>query len=359
MDSQRLFMKWIGAIFTLMVLALLVGCPPISPQNGGPSGPPSGVVEMDQNTDPRFFLRHSRGAIGRLKVAGYEVRLNSRRVVRDVNIQNNARVSTGPASAAVIEFFPSRPQDCGLEVRDFRHGRIFGQTERCSHLVMTEQGAMDTRGGKAAYHVEARGNRETFFTVIEGEASVWCHANPNYIVVVPSHHQVSLSRTWLSPPRRVSRGEIMSITRWRKNFRQWREESLISVPDLRKRQVGEVRRMLDRLGLQFSVNPPNAGKKYRVYRQSPRAGTEVRAGTVVRGDVRMDRPAAIIPVTVPNLRNRSLQDARKILKRLGLGLRYSPKNAAENYWVADQDPPAGRKVDRGTALKLTLQPPIR
>lgn len=146
MDSQRLFMKWIGAIFTLMVLALLVGCPPISPQNGGRSGPPSGVVEMDQNTDPRFFLRHSRGAIGRLKVAGYEVRLNSRRVVRDVNIQNNARVSTGPASAAVIEFFPSRPQDCGLEVRDFRHGRIFGQTERCSHLVMTEQGAMDTRG---------------------------------------------------------------------------------------------------------------------------------------------------------------------------------------------------------------------
>lgn len=359
MNPQRLFMIRIGTAFTLMVLALLVGCSPISLQNGGRGGPPSGVVEMDQNTDPRFFLRHRRGAVGRLKVAGNEVQLNGRRVVRDVNIQNGAHVSTGKASAAVIDFFPSRAEDCGLEVRDFRHGQIFGLAERCGHLVMTEQGAMETRGWNTTYHVEARGDRETVFTAIEGEASVWRHADPGYIVFVPSYHQVRLSRTRISPPRRVSRGEVASITRWRKNFRQWGEVSLISVPDLRKRQIGEVRRMLDRLGLGLSVKPPNAGSGYRVYRQSPRAGTEVREGTVVRVDVRSDRPTVIIPkVTVPNLRNRSLADARKILERLGLGLRYSPRNAAENYWVSGQGPPAGRKVDRGTTLNLTLQPPI-
>ncbi|WP_289023028.1 PASTA domain-containing protein [uncultured Desulfobacter sp.] len=228
---------------------------------------------------------------------------------------------------------------------------------------------METRGEKATYHVEALGDRETVFTAIEGEASVWRHADPGYVVFVPSYHQVRLSRTRISPPRRVSRDEIESIIHWRENFRQWREESLISVPDLRKRQVGEVRRMLDRLGLRLSVNPPNAGSEYRVYRQSPGAGTEVRAGTVVLVDVRADRPTATFPavtvptviipkLTVPNLRSKSLADARKVLERLGLGLRYSPRNAGENYWVSGQTPPAGRKVDQGTVLNLTLQPPI-
>ena len=433
------FMIRTGATFFLMALLLIIGCLPTSPQNSGRGGPPSGVVEMDQNTDPRFFLRYQPGAVGRLKVAGNEIRLNGRRIVRDVNIQNGAHVSTGPASAAVIDFFPSREEDCGLEVRDFRHGRIFGLTEQCGHLVMTDQGVMETRGRKATYHVEARGDRETVFTAIEGEASVWRHADPGDVVFVPSYHQVRLSRNWISPPRRVSRNEAESIIHWRKNFRQWREESLISVPDLRKRQIGEVRRMLDRLGLGLRVNPSNAGSGYRVYRQSPGAGTKVRTGTVVRVDVRSDRPtvtspnitvpnlssrsladarkildrlglglsvnppnadsgyrvyrqsprvgtkvragtmvrvdvradrptvtfpavtvpAVIIPkVSVPNLRSRSLADARRILERLGLGLRYSPRSASENYWVSGQDPPAGRKVDRGTVLNRTLQPPI-
>jgi hypothetical protein len=369
MNFQRFFMIRIGTAFILTALSLIVGCIPISPQDGGRGGPPSGVVEMDQNTDPRFFLRHGRGAVGRLKVVGNEVRLNGRRIVRDVNIQNGAHVSTGPASAAVIDFFPSRAEDCGLEVRDFRHGRIFGLAKQCGHLVVTEQGAMETRGEKATYHVEALGDRETVFTAIEGEASVWRHADPGYVVFVPSYHQVRLSRTRISPPRRVSRDEIESIIHWRENFRQWREESLISVPDLRKRQVGEVRRMLDRLGLRLSVNPPNAGSEYGVYRQSPGAGTEVMAGTVVLVDVRADSPTdtfpavtvptVIIPkVTVPNLRSKSLADARKVLERLGLGLSYSPRNAGENYWVSGQNPPVGRKVDQGTVLNLTLQPPI-
>jgi hypothetical protein len=439
MNPQRLFTIRIGAAFTLMMLALLAGCPSISPPNGRPDGPPSGVVEMDQNTDPRFNLRHRRGRIGWLKIAGNEVRLNGRRVVRDTYIQNGTHVTTGPASAAIIDFLPSTGVDCGLEIGDFRHGRIFGLAEQCGHLVVTEQGAMETRGWPATYHVEARGDRETVFTAIGGEAAVWRHAEPERVVFVPSYHQVRLSRTRISPPRRVSPGEVASITRWRENFQRWREESQIRVPDLRKRQVGEVRRMLDRIGLglsvtpdnagsrdrvlrqdplpgtvvrpgdmvrvfvretvtpirvpelrkrqvgevrrmlerlelRLSVNPPNAGSGYRVVRQSPRAGTEVRPGMVIRVDARAEAPTFTFPavtvpsvttpavdvpkVTVPNLRSRSLADARKILERLGLELRYSPRNAAENYWVVGQDPPAGRKVDRGASVNLKLQVPI-
>lgn len=359
MKPQRFdFFTRIGAIFNLLTVILLVGCPPFPPPNGGPIGPPSGVVELDQNTDPRFFLTHRQGTIGRLKIAGNAVRLNGRRVERDINVPNGAHVSTGPASAAIIDFFPAGGLDCGLEIRDFRHGRLYGQAERCGHTVTTDQGAMETRGGQASYHVEARGDGVTVFTAISGEAAVWRHNDPSAVVVVPSYHQVTLSYGWISPPRRVSRGEVASITRWRENFRRWRQEfqppPMVSVPDLRNREVGEAGRMLARLKLRASINPPNAGSRERVLRQDPPAGAEVKPGTVVR----VYAGTTEAQVTVPNLRNRSLADARGILKRLGLGLRYTPRNAKDQYWVYRQDPAPGRRVERGTVVNLTLQAPI-
>jgi beta-lactam-binding protein with PASTA domain len=63
-------------------------------------------------------------------------------------------------------------------------------------------------------------------------------------------------------------------------------------------------------------------------------------------------------VTVPELKGKSLTDARKALTRLGLRISYTPPNANENYWVLVQDPPAGRKVKRGTVVNLELQVPI-
>ncbi len=424
--------------FAVTMLVLTVGCPPFPPQDGGFGGPPSGVIEMDQNTDPRYFLRNRSGAIGWLKTAGDDVRLNGRRVTRDTYLQNGAHVRTGPDSAAIIDFYPSRGEACGLDVREFRHGRIYGRVETCGHLVITEQGAMETRGWPATYHVEARGDRETVFTAIDGEASVWRHADPERVVFVPRYHQVRISRSRITPPRRVSRAEVVSLTRWRDNFWRYKKETvsvpdlrkreigdvrrtlerlglglridppnagsrdrvvrqdpppgtrvsagevirviaqegvpLIRVPELLKRQVGEARRMMARLGLRLSVNPPNAKSAYRVVRQSPRAGTEVRRGAVVQVEARAEGPTFTFPtgtvptltvptvvipkVTVPNLKSRSLGDAKRILERLGLGLRYNPRNAADNYWVVSQDPPAGRKVDRGTAVNLRLQVPI-
>ena len=71
-----------GVIVSLLTVALLGGCPPIPTPNGGGGGP-AGVVEMDQNTDPRFFLRNQGGVIGVLKTAGREVRQIGRASCRE------------------------------------------------------------------------------------------------------------------------------------------------------------------------------------------------------------------------------------------------------------------------------------
>jgi len=223
MKPLRLDVKRFGLLGLLPMVALLTGCPPLPQSDGGSGGPPSGVVEMDQNTDPRFFLRHREGAIGRIMIAGKAVRLDGRKLVRDSYIPNGGHVSTGPASAAIIEFFQSGGMECRLDIREFRHGRIYGSTDRCGHMVATDQGVMETAGWTASYHVNTRDEGVTVFTVINGEARVWRHADPSRVVPVPSYHQVELSRTRISPPRKVTPGEVEAITQWRGNFKRLRD----------------------------------------------------------------------------------------------------------------------------------------
>lgn len=308
-----------------MVLLLTACVVPL--QNGSHNAPPSGVVEMDQNTDPRFFIRNQPGGIGYLRAAGNDVRLNGRRGIRDTTIQNGAHVSTGHASAAIIEFFPSIERYSRLEVRAFKHGRINGHADQFSHIVVTDAGVMESSGWPASYHVEAQMAGVTVFTAITGQFSVWLHSDPLKVVVVPSYHQVSLFHKHISPPDAVTRDEVESITQWRKNFQFYKKES------------------------QDRVDVPKPGRD-EPKPQDP--GPEFK--TV---------PAIILPpsvlikvVTVPNLRNKTLAEAGKILKELGLGLHYSPRNATGQYWVYEQNPGYGQKVKKGTVVYVTVQPPI-
>jgi hypothetical protein len=229
MKPPRLDFKKISVMFNLLTVALLAGCLVLTP-DGRRTGPPSGVVEMDQNTDPRFFLRNQQGAIGFLKRAGNNVMLNGKKVMGDIRIQNGAHVSTGVASAAIIEFFPSIDSDCMIEVRNFRKGRLYGLAQQCGHIVVTDQGVMETSRWKASYHAETQAAGVTIFTAINGQASVWLHSNPSNVVVVPDYHQVRLSYNQISAPRRVTPGEVESMTRWRKNFQRYK--TTVIEPDL-------------------------------------------------------------------------------------------------------------------------------
>lgn len=257
-----------GVIVSLLTVALLGGCPPIPKPNGGGGGP-AGVVEMDQNTDPRFFLRNRDGVIGVLKTAGREVRLDGKRVARDIRIRNGVHVATGPASAAIFQFSAPAGGDCGLEVLDFRHGRIYGAARRCGHRVATNAGVMETRGASATYHAENRVPGKTIFTAIAGAASVWRHAEPGFVVQVPGYHQVVLSADGISRPRRVSPEEVAEITNWRKNFWRIREAQTQQNrrdrdEDSRIRLLEELKRRRERSRTPERVEPPERRPQPRV-----------------------------------------------------------------------------------------------
>ncbi len=508
-NSLRIFL-----IINVLIISSLSGCPSVSQQVAGfqENLGPSGVVEMDQNTDPRFFLPQERGRIGRLKIAGDEVFLNDVPVNRDVDINNGDHVATGDASWAVIEFSRVWSQACRIETRNLLRGRIYGIVRKCGHFVTAYQSAMETMQGTESYHVQIVSENEIVFTAIQGPIKVWLQFDPSYFQEVPSYHQVTVSDGQISPPENV-KGEIGRITGWRDNFRRLRGQMIqvpdlrnmplmeakdtlnrlslqidapnadrrilsarsrrqelvvysqspqpgawamqndrvtvnvqadalpvyvpdlikmtimeaeknlsslglrmdanpenaagrdrvyrqspspgrkvnkgdevrvyvradprtkeVRVPDLRKRTLGEAERRLKRLGLRIDVNPSNAKTESRVISQKPNPGSrvvpnskvEVTVDVPVRGIIKLPEvmtvPTQLIQwVTVPDLQNpspKSLAECRTILGRLGLGLRYSPRNATGEYWVVKQSPAAGRRVKKGTVVDLTLQPPI-
>jgi hypothetical protein len=354
MKCQFFNFKKIALMCSFLMVLLLTGC--VTPlKNGRHNGPPSGVVEIDQNTDPRFFIHNQPGVIGYLRTAGNDVRLNGRRGVRDTNIQNGAHVSTGLASAAIVEFFPSIDRHCKLEVSAFKHGRIYGHADLFSHIVVTDAGVMESSGWPASYHVEAQMAGVTVFTAITGQFSVWLHSDPLKVLVVPSYHQVSLFHNYITPPDGVARDEVELITQWRKNFPFFKKETQtipnVSDSDAVNDILKEVLKIFKPTGSQDRVDVP---KPARDGPKSSDTGTEFK--TV---------PAIILPpsilitvVTVPNLRNKTLADARRILKELGLGLHYGPQHATDQYWVYEQNPIYGQKVEKGTVVNVTVQPPI-
>ncbi|AOY58476.1 uncharacterized protein Dmul_17030 [Desulfococcus multivorans] len=268
------------------MVALLAGCPPFPQSDGEFGGPSSGVVEMDQNTDPRFFFRYRQGAIGRIMVAGKAVWLDGRRLVRDSYIRNGAHVSTGPAGAAIIEFFQSGGMECGLDIREFRRGRIYGSTDRCGHMVVTDQGGMEMGGWPASYHVDVRDKGVTIFTVINGEAWVWRHADPSRRVPVSGYHQAALSRTRISPPRSVTPEEVEAITRWRENFQRLRDlyqsprdskpPPVVSEPDLLNRIFRDAWKLFDNPRSRDRLDPPDTDTKPGVDSQIPDTDTKVK-----------------------------------------------------------------------------------
>lgn len=370
MKCRIFILKKFAFIFNFLLVLLLTACV-VPLQNGRHNGPPSGVVEMDQNTDPRFFIRNQPGGIGYLRVAGNDVRLNGKRGIRDTRIQNGAHVSTGHASAAIIEFFPSIERFNRLEVRAFKHGRIYGRADGFSHMVVTDSGVMESSSWPASYHVEAQISGVTMFTAISGQFSVWLHSDPLNPVVVPSHYQVSLFHNYISPPAMVTRNEVESITQWRKNFQLYKQESH-SIPtgfdpDALNTLINEVLKIFKPSEDQDRVDAPKPD------RDEPEPHLPVDVPKPDRNEPKPQYPAPefkkvpaiILPpsvlitvVPVPNLKNKTLAEAGKILKELGLGLQYSPRNATGQYWVYEQNPGYGQKVEKGTVVNVTLQPPI-
>jgi beta-lactam-binding protein with PASTA domain len=161
----------------------------------------------------------------------------------------------------------------------------------------------------------------------------------------------------------------------------------VKVPDLAGATIDEAKAKLRAVGLVFGrlKSVPGQGQPGKVFAQSPAAGQEVNKGTAVSVEVFAGKAGTVLNQTppagrnvregsavdlvvarepagelaeVPNLEGLSLSEAGKKLAALGLKVADEIRSKVDDVVapgkVLAQDPAAGKKVERGTAIILTI-----
>ncbi|WP_018085513.1 stage V sporulation protein D [Desulfurispora thermophila] len=133
---------------------------------------------------------------------------------------------------------------------------------------------------------------------------------------------------------------------------EWQEKPAprVTVPDVVNRPLGEADRLLREAGLRCRVS----GSGPVVLRQVPRAGVEMLAGQSVLLEMEPLPQKSDVQVTVPNLSNLTRQEAGQLLQQLGLVL-----VAEGSGLVVEQQPAPGRRVARGSQVRVQCAPPGR
>jgi beta-lactam-binding protein with PASTA domain len=341
-----------------VVITGLCGCvvPPRSRQVSG------GYVELDENTDPVFVHHAKRTKAGKLKPFGRDVYVNGRRSPGPVKLLNNSHVRTEPGSFARIDFASAPLDRCLIGISQFFNGKLYGDTRQCLHILETSHG-----GGESSpltrYHVWVNEWGETEIMLQSGSMVVWPLDNPSQTVAVHGREKVIITPTDLHGPVPISHLEIRERTEWRKQLKQF-----VDVPNLKGKTNSKAQAILKRVGLRAKTLPTNAPANYKVYRQQPASGVQLRKGDVVRIEVRPPRrrtqplPETFRPslpsyVSVPNLNQKTASQAKAILNRLGLKVKVNPAKASNNYRVYKQSPGADTTLAKGRTVTIEVRPP--
>ncbi|MEE9275208.1 MAG: PASTA domain-containing protein [bacterium] len=165
-----------------------------------------------------------------------------------------------------------------------------------------------------------------------------------------------------SPPAgtQVKRGSVVRI----RTYRYQGESEEVKVPVLREKTPEEaLARLLRPLGLGIQVvgrvDTKSRPQEGRIRDQTPRQGTRVRRGTVVQVKVyRYAPPPKPDRVKVPDLVNRTISEAERILQEVGLRLlvmsvgRHKTYDRALADRIRQQSPSQGTNVLRGSDVRV-------
>jgi len=122
------------------------------------------------------------------------------------------------------------------------------------------------------------------------------------------------------------------------------EKENVVVPDLRNLYVGDAKKILMQNGLAVRVE----GEGYVVTEQVPMPGAEVKKSTVVLLKV-SDSRTNKDPVTVPDLRGRTIKEATDIINAIGLNIEIEGSG-----YAVKQNPPPDVEVGLGTTVKVVF-----
>ena len=121
---------------------------------------------------------------------------------------------------------------------------------------------------------------------------------------------------------------------------------MVTIPDVSGKTRAEAQAALQKLGLDLSTDEGVdesvlAGTK-------PKAGEEVKRGTLLKAEYAVDPQAEI---TVPDVTGKTCAEAEEILGKVGLAADYRGYGAEDV--VIDTAPPAGEKAQPGSAVSIT------
>jgi len=129
------------------------------------------------------------------------------------------------------------------------------------------------------------------------------------------------------------------------------DESLqvTSLPDVRNKTIAQAKNDLEALGFTCNISTSDTSKL--VSDQVPKPGTELLDGACI--NLYSDDSEARVSQEVPNLKDKSVSQARNMLKAKNLNIHVSGSGI-----ILSQDPMAGTLVEEGTVINVTLQDKI-
>ena len=121
--------------------------------------------------------------------------------------------------------------------------------------------------------------------------------------------------------------------------------SLITIPDLKNKTIGEAKQILKELGLNYITS---ASEDEVVTSQNPKAGISIAENGVVK--LYTEEHSSSVSVTIPDLKGKNLSQVKSSLKARNLNVQ-----ATGSGIVVSQEPAVGSSVEEGSVIKVTLQ----
>ncbi len=350
-ETQLLFVL-LGWLFLLPLM--ISGCQTIPERESSSGVEPDSVVELDENTDPRFFSRSRGGVIGWIGIDGKQVFLNKQQLARGTDVPNGASIRTGPNSGARLEL--KTYNHCRYSIEDFRTGKIYGNTDACNHNIVLRNAAGRSTQVQTRYLLEAN-NDGAVVTVIAGEMRLVLLTNPGERITLTAFQEGRITPGGLVGPLPVDARTIRERMSWRSKFKFDKPSRVRPSADAGTAAAAAL--IWDLIwhhdaGHKESRPTPNDSGHSQT---SPTTGGASPTPTTPGGGAHQ-KPQSDF-VSVPNLRGKSVKLSKTILYKSGLKVRVKPGGAGSDYWVISQMPAAGKKVQKGSVVTISVSAPIK
>lgn len=124
------------------------------------------------------------------------------------------------------------------------------------------------------------------------------------------------------------------------------ESEKITVPDVTNKTIAEAKKILENAGFTVSTN---GDSNAIVSEQVPKKGTSLSKDSIIK--LYTENDEARVSVSVPDLKNKTLSQAKQLLKEKNLNINVRGSSGL----ILNQDPINGTSVEEGSIITVTLQ----